>query len=197
MAMHEMGDGYLGNSDVQPSVAEILDNVAMHPNMVLERDKELYGKLVASVIPLEKDDEILFVVTLKALSSAASKMSNIFHVSLLRNIFSMYIWDYGLDARNAILELIVNLAVVADKFLEDCLEMLVRNFQPPERLHDIYQPDFHAHKQRIYGQLYEALCCISSLVPIAPFKLKDILGRRMPKVYAKKKWKWHRLWSAC
>lgn len=189
MATREMEDGYLSDSDVQSSVAEILDNVAKPPIMISEHDGDLYGQLVLMLIPVEKnlDEEILFVTALKALSGAVYKINNIFHVSLLRNIFSIYIWDYGLDARNAILELITNLAIVPDKFLEDCLEMLVRNFQPPGRIRGyIYQPKFHAHKQSIYVQLHEALCYITSLVPIAPFKLKNILDRRMPKVHAEK-----------
>lgn len=185
MAMHEEEDCYLSDSAVYSSVAEILEGVAKPPNMVAERDKDLYEQLLVIVIPStgkkNLDEEILFVTALKALSGVVYRISNIYHASLLRNIFSMCIWDYGLDARTALLELIANLAVVPDKFLEDSLEMLVRNFQPPERMHEyIYQPRWREEKKRINGQLHETLCSITYLVPLAPFKLKSILDRRMP-----------------
>lgn len=185
IAMHEAEDFYLSDSAIYSSIAEMLEGVAKPPNIVAERDKDLYEQLLAIVIPSTRkknlDEEILFVTALKALSGVVYKISNIYHASLLRNIFSMCIWEYGLDARTALLELIANLAVVPDKFLEDSLEMLVRNFQPPERMHGyIYQPRWHEEKKRINGQLHETLCSITHVVPLAPFKLKGVLDRRMP-----------------
>ncbi|KAL0916537.1 hypothetical protein M5K25_014058 [Dendrobium thyrsiflorum] len=185
MAMHEVEDGYLSDSAVYSSIAEILGRVSKPPNMVADRDKDLYEQLLVIVSPLTRkkdlDEEILFVTALKALSGVVYKISNIYHASLLRNIFSMCIWDYGLDARIALLELIANLAVVPDKFLEDSLEMLVRNFQPPERMHEyICQSKWREEKKRIDGQLHETLCSITHLVPLAPVKLMGILRRRMP-----------------
>ncbi|XP_020590752.1 RNA polymerase I-specific transcription initiation factor RRN3-like [Phalaenopsis equestris] len=191
MAMREVEDYYLSDSAVCSSIAEILEGVAKPPNLVAERDRDLYEQLLVIVIPSTRkenlDEEILFVTALKALSLVVYKISNVYHASLLRNIFSMCIWDYGLDARTALLELIANLAVVPDEFLEDSLEMLVRNFQPPERLHGyVYQPRWHEEKKRINGQLYETLYSITYLVPLAPLKLKDVLERRMPTFRANK-----------
>ncbi|PKA63052.1 hypothetical protein AXF42_Ash007848 [Apostasia shenzhenica] len=190
IAMGELQDGYLSDSAAFSSVAEVLQRVAKSRDMITESDREQYDQLLKIVTPTRKknlDEEVLLVTALKALTGVVTRISSTFHYSLLNNVFSMWIWNYGLEARNALLELITNLAVVPDKFLENCLDMLVRNFRPPEWLWaHINQPRWHVEKKMIYGQLHEALRAITYLVPLAPFKLKGILDVRMPKHHSKK-----------
>ncbi|KAK4267909.1 hypothetical protein QN277_024631 [Acacia crassicarpa] len=40
-------------------------------------------------------------------------------------------WNYGTDVMDALLELIIFLAVSDGKYVDMCLDMLVRNFVPP------------------------------------------------------------------
>ncbi|KAG1326802.1 putative Expansin-A16 [Cocos nucifera] len=185
MAIYEMEDGYLSDTEVFYSVIQVLDGVRMAPNLIAESDGDQYANLLSIVDPGKKmgpDEEALLVTALKALSGAVSKIDTVFHGSLLNNIFSMCIWNYGLDARNALLELITTLAAVPDKFLNGCLHMLVSNFLPPRRLREsISQPRWLARKKEVHSQLHLTLHYIAELVPLTPMKLKDVIDKRMPR----------------
>ncbi|KAG1364208.1 RNA polymerase I-specific transcription initiation factor RRN3 [Cocos nucifera] len=185
MAIYEMEDGYLSDTEAFSSVMRVLDGVRMAPNLIAESDRDQYDNLLSIVDPVKKmgpDEEALLVTALKALSGSVSKMDTVFHGSLLNNIFSMCVWNYGLDARNALLELITTLAAVPDKFLNGCLHMLVGNFLPPRRLQEsISQSRWLARKKEVHSQLHMALHYIADLVPLAPVKLKDVIYKRMPR----------------
>ncbi|XP_038983919.1 RNA polymerase I-specific transcription initiation factor RRN3-like isoform X1 [Phoenix dactylifera] len=185
MAVSEMDDGYLSDTEAFSSVIQALDGVRMAPNLIAESDRDQYDNLLGIVAPVKKmgpDEEALLVLALKALSGAVSKIDCVFHGSLLNNIFSMCIWNYGLDARNALLELITTLAAVPDKFLDGCLHMLVGNFLPPRRLREsISQSRWLTRKKEVHSQLHMALHYIAELVPLAPMRLKDVIDKRMPR----------------
>ncbi|XP_008805454.1 RNA polymerase I-specific transcription initiation factor RRN3-like [Phoenix dactylifera] len=185
MAIYEMEDGYLSDTEAFYSVVQVLDGVRMAPNLIAESDRDQYANLLSIVDPGKKmgpDEEALLVTALKALSGAVSKIDTVFHGSLLNNIFSISVWNYGLDARNAMLELITTLAAVPDKFLDGCLHMLVSNFLPPRRLREsISQSRWLTRKKEVHSQLHLALHYIADLVPLAPMKLKDVIDKRMPR----------------
>nr|XP_010913884.2 RNA polymerase I-specific transcription initiation factor RRN3 isoform X2 [Elaeis guineensis] len=185
MAIYEMEDGYLSDTEAFYSVIQVLDGVRMAPNLIAESDRDQYANLLSIVDPGKRmgpDEEALLVTALKALSGAVSKIDTVFHGSLLNNILSMCVWNYGLDARNALLELITTLAAVPDKFLDGCLHMLVSNFLPPRRLREsISQSRWLTRKKEVHSQLHLALHHIADLVPLAPMKLKDVIDKRMPR----------------
>jgi RNA polymerase I-specific transcription initiation factor RRN3 len=133
------------------------------------------------------DDEALLLTTLKALSEAVSNIDIIYHQGLLHNIFTMCIWYFQRDTRDAFLDLIIRLAAMADQYLKECLQMLVNNFTPPGPLAAFMeQPRWLAKKKEIYFQLHESLKTISDTVPLAPRMLKDIIDRSMPKLFDNK-----------
>nr|CAD1840155.1 unnamed protein product [Ananas comosus var. bracteatus] len=178
-------DGYISDSEAFDSVVQVLDAVRMAPSLVAQSDRDQYDTLLSIIDPgkkMDSDKEALLVTALKALTGAVSKIDIIFHGSLLSNIFAMRIWNYGVEARNALLELITSLAAVPDKFLDGCLHMLVSNFLPPERLLEFEShPRFVVKKKEIHKQLHMALHYITDLVPLAPMKLKEVIDRSMPR----------------
>ncbi|TVU08619.1 hypothetical protein EJB05_42028, partial [Eragrostis curvula] len=171
-------------------VERVLQSVRMDPFLVDLSDKDHYDELLSYVDSTKKrsaDDEALLVTTLKALSEAVSKIDIVYHHALLHNIFTMCIWYFRRDTRDALLDLITKLAAVADQFLRECLQMLVNNFTPPVPiLPFMEQPRWLARKKEIYSQLHGSLKLISDTVPLAPMMLKDIIDRSMPKLFDNK-----------
>lgn len=106
-------------------------------------------------------------------------------------IFSLCIWNYGFDTRKAVLELIISLAAVPDKFLDNCLQMLVNNFKAPEKIRESTIHPRIVEKRNIYSELYMALHHIVDLVPLAPMMLKDVIDRRMPRTSEPKEVPWN------
>ncbi|KAL6603199.1 hypothetical protein ACP70R_043560 [Stipagrostis hirtigluma subsp. patula] len=180
----------ISDSDAFRVVEHVLQSVRMDPFLVDLRDKDQYDILLSIVDSTKKrsaDDEALLVTTLKALSGAVSKIDIMYHHALLHNIFTMCIWYFHRDTRDALLDLITRLAAVADQYLRECLQMLVNNFTPPVSLFQyMEQPRWLARKKEIYAQLHESLKVISGTVPLAPRMLKDIIDRSMPKLFDKK-----------
>ncbi|KAG0466812.1 hypothetical protein HPP92_018392, partial [Vanilla planifolia] len=179
-------DGFhLSDAVVSSTISEVLDSVAMASGSIAQEDKDRYNSWV-SLIELQnwdQDQEALLVVSLRALSAVVYKIQINFHGSLLANIFSLSIWEFGPLARDAVLDLIVSLAAVPDKFLDDCLHMLVNNFVPPKRKIIDYRLKWMARK-KIHSELQRALLHISHMVPLAPLKLKDIIDKRIPRYTA-------------
>lgn len=171
-------------------VEHVLQSVSMDPFLVDPSDREQYDILLNILDAVKKrslDDEALLVTTLKALSEAVSKIDMMYHYILLNNIFGMCIWFFQRDTRDAYLDLITRLAAVADKYLRECLQVVVNNFTPPGPLVPyMEQPRWIARKKEIYFQLHECLKTISDTVPLAPRMLKDIIDRSMPKLFDNK-----------
>ncbi|CAL5049822.1 unnamed protein product [Urochloa decumbens] len=129
----------------------------------------------------------MLATTLRALSEAVSKIDIMYHHALLHNIFTMSIWYYNRDTRDALLDLIIRLSAVADQYLRECLQMLVNNFTPPGPLVPQMEKRVSDDKRKeIYSQLHESLKMISDTVPLAPRVLKDIINRSMPKLFDNK-----------
>ncbi|KAJ8500245.1 hypothetical protein OPV22_010797 [Ensete ventricosum] len=178
-------DGYLSDSEAFASVIRVLDGVRTASVLVAQSDRDQYDYLLSIVDPGKRmgpDEEALLATALKALSGAVSKIDIVYHGSLISNIFGLCLWNYGLNARNALLELITSLAAVPDKFLDGCLHMLVNNFLPPRRLREsISQSRWITRKKEVHSELHMALHYIADVVPLAPMKLKSIIEKRMPR----------------
>ncbi|XP_065036648.1 uncharacterized protein LOC135672123 [Musa acuminata AAA Group] len=185
LLIYEAEDGYLSDSEAFASVIHVLDGVRMAPVLVAQSDRDQYDYLLSIVDPGKRmgpDEEALLATVLKALSGAVSKIDIMYHGSLLSNIFGLCLWNYGVDARNALLELITTLAAVPDKFLDACLHMLVVNFLPPRRLREsISQSRWLTRKKEIHNELHMALHYITVIIPLAPMKLRNVIDKRMPR----------------
>ncbi|KAJ8498735.1 hypothetical protein OPV22_009287 [Ensete ventricosum] len=185
LSIYEVEDGYLSDSEAFASVINVLDGVRMAPVLVAQSDRDQYDYLLSIVDPGKRmgpDEEALLATVLKALSGAVSKIDIVHHGSLLSNIFGLCLWYYGVDARNALLELITTLAAVPDKFLDACLHMLVVNFLPPRRLREsISQSRWLTRKKEIHNELRMALHYITVIIPLAPVKLRNVIDKRMPR----------------
>jgi RNA polymerase I-specific transcription initiation factor RRN3 len=168
-------------------VQRVLQSVRMDPFLINLKDKDEYDYLLIAVDPTKKrslDENAVLVTTLKALSESVSKIDIMYHHALLHNIFTMCIWYLHEETRVALLDLITRLAVVADQYLRECLQMLVNNFTPPRPLVPLMeQPGWLAKKKVIYSQLHESLKMISDTVPLAARILKDVINRSMPKLF--------------
>ncbi|KAJ1697892.1 hypothetical protein LUZ63_006404 [Rhynchospora breviuscula] len=174
-------DEQFSDSEAFDKVHSVLDSVRMAPSLVDPNDREQYDYILSVVDPSARfgpDMEALLTTILKALSQAVSRIDPTYHAVLLSNVFQMSIWFFGKDTRTALLKLINNLAVVTDKFLEGCLHMLVSNFVPPYRvLRWLEEPKWDTRKREIHQQLRTCLQKIFEEVPLAPFKLCDILDQ--------------------
>ncbi|KAJ4755061.1 RNA polymerase I-specific transcription initiation factor RRN3 [Rhynchospora pubera] len=167
------------DSEAFAKVHAVLDSVRMAPSLVDPNDREQYDYILSVVDPSARfgpDQEALLTTILKALGQAVSRIDPTYHAVLLSNVFQMSIWFFGNDTRTALLKLINNLAAVTDKFLEGCLHMIVSNFVPPDRvLRWLEEPKWDTRKREIHQQLRTCLQKIFEEVPLAPFKLCDIL----------------------
>ncbi|CAL5041184.1 unnamed protein product [Urochloa decumbens] len=178
------------DSEAFRSVQHVLQSVRMDPFLIDLRDKEQYDILLCAVDSTTRrnsDDQAMLATTLRALSEAVSKIDIMYHHALLHNIFTMSIWYYNRDTRDALLDLIIRLSAVADQYLRECLQMLVNNFTPPGPLVSQMEKLVSDDKRKeIYSQLHESLKMISDTVPLAPRVLKDIINRSMPKLFDNK-----------
>lgn len=185
-AAAEEEEGYASDSEAFSSVHYVLDAVRMEPGLVDLNDKEQYDYLLSIVDPSARfgpDDEALLTTLLKALTRAVSKIDVAYHASLLSNVFRMRIWFFGVETRTALLDLICTLASVPDRYLDGCLHMLVSNFAPPERaLRYLDEPKWIIRKKEVHQELHTCLQHIFQYVPLAAFKLSDVLNKTMPRL---------------
>ncbi|KAE9607849.1 putative RNA polymerase I specific transcription initiation factor RRN3 [Lupinus albus] len=150
-------------------------------------DRENYDELVGYLHPkkyLNPHEIALLVTTLKALSGAASYIDSSYHEALLFAVSRMSLWNYGTDVMDALLELIISLAASNGKYIDWCLEMLVKNFVPP--YFDILKHENGIDKKNnVLSRVHAALKDIADLVPLAPLRLSPIVVQRMPSVFSK------------
>ncbi|KAF3336622.1 RNA polymerase I-specific transcription initiation factor RRN3-like isoform X1 [Carex littledalei] len=187
MVEHEAAgeEGYDSDSEAFSSVHYVLDSVRKAsfyfkaPSLV--NDQYNYLLSIVHVDPSARfgpDEEALLTTALKAMARAVSRFDTSCHDSLLSNVFKMRIWFFGVNTRTALLELIITLAAVPDKYLEGCLHMLVSNFVPPDRvLWWLDEPKWVIRKREIHQELHTCLQYIFKYVPLAAFKLSDVLDK--------------------
>lgn len=152
-------------------------------------DRENYDELVGYLHPkgnLNPDEVAILVTTLKALSGAASYIDSVHHEALLFAVSRMSLWNYGTDVMDALLELIISLAASNGKYIDWCLEMLVKHFVPPYYLLDsLKQENGIDRKTKVLSRVHAALKEIADLVPLAPLRLSPIVVQKMPSVFSK------------
>ncbi|RDX66034.1 RNA polymerase I-specific transcription initiation factor RRN3, partial [Mucuna pruriens] len=152
-------------------------------------DRENYDELVGYLHPkrnLNPDEVAILLTTLKALSGAASYIDAVHHEALLFAVSRMSLWNYGTDVMDALLELIISLAASNGKYVDWCLEMLVKHFVPPLYLIDsLKQEKGIDRKSKVLSRVHAALKEIADLVPLAPLRLSPIVVQKMPSVFSK------------
>lgn len=116
-------------------------------------------------------------------------------------------WHYSPDVMDALVELIIALvrqhfvilarsyvgfifilsyfielqAAASGKYIDSCLDMLVRNFMPPYNFLELLkQPRGLAKKDHVLDRVHSALEDIADLIPLAPLRLKRIVCDKMP-----------------
>ncbi|TKY58404.1 RNA polymerase I-specific transcription initiation factor RRN3 [Spatholobus suberectus] len=152
-------------------------------------DRENYDELVGYLHPkknLNPDEVAILVTTLKALSGAASYIDSVHHEALLFAVSRMSLWNYGTVVMDALLELIISLAASNGKYIDWCLEMLVKHFVPPFYLLDsLKQENGIDRKNKVLSRVHAALKEIADLVPLSPLRLSPIIVQKMPSVFSK------------
>ena len=77
-------------------------------------------------------------------------------------------------------------AAANGKYVDLCLDMLVRNFLPPHYFPEsLKQPRGLDRKDQVLSRVHAALKDIADLVPLAPLRLSPIVIQRMPNVFSK------------
>ncbi|XP_052731608.1 uncharacterized protein LOC108331464 isoform X2 [Vigna angularis] len=134
---------------------------------------------------LSPDEVAILVTTLKALSGAVSYIDSDHHESLLFAVSGMSLWNYGTEVMDALLELITSLAATNGKYIDWCLEMLVKHFVPPRYIYDSLDNENGINrKNKVLSRVHAALKEIADLVPLAPLRLCPIVVQNMPSVFS-------------
>uniref|UniRef100_A0A7N0R8E2 RNA polymerase I-specific transcription initiation factor RRN3 n=1 Tax=Kalanchoe fedtschenkoi TaxID=63787 RepID=A0A7N0R8E2_KALFE len=131
---------------------------------------------------LSSEDIVDLEIILSGLSLAVSNIDLAYHSTLLNTIFGMSMWNYTPDVMDALVKLIISLAVASNgKLLDSCLAMLVANFVPPLSFQKLLNmPRGVTRKDQVLSHVHSSLGQISELVPLAPARLLTIIIQRMP-----------------
>ncbi|ESW06108.1 hypothetical protein PHAVU_010G020100 [Phaseolus vulgaris] len=158
---------------------------------VTKGDRGNYDELVGYLHPkknLNPDEVAILVTTLRALSGAVCCIDPNHHESLLFAVSRMSLWNYGTEVMDALLELIISLAASNGKYIDWCLEMLVKHFVPPFYLIDsLNNENGIDRKNKVLSRVHAALKEIADLVPLAPLRLCPIVVQNMPNVFSKER----------
>uniref|UniRef100_M4E2I8 RNA polymerase I-specific transcription initiation factor RRN3 n=1 Tax=Brassica campestris TaxID=3711 RepID=M4E2I8_BRACM len=123
---------------------------------------------------------------LKALSGSVACIDVNHHRRILSGIFGMSLWDHKPHVMDSLMDLIISLAATSGKYLDNCLNMLIRHFVPPPWVIDrLWQGRVIEQKQHVLSRVHGALLKISLLVPLAPSRLLPMLAHQLPKINKK------------
>ncbi|CAN7103991.1 unnamed protein product [Brassica rapa subsp. narinosa] len=90
----------------------------------------------------------------------------------------MSLWDLKPHVMDALVGLLISLAVTTGKYLDPCLNMLVRHFLPPDWVvKRLSQPRVVKQKMEVLSRVHEALQRICILFPRAPSRILDMLPK--------------------
>nr|VDC70321.1 unnamed protein product [Brassica rapa] len=168
---------YMGNGDLSDTdmVITVRNTLASVQNGECYRYDELVKTMQATK---NSDLEAQLVTALKALSSSVAYLDIIHHEKLLSLVFRMSLWDLKPHVMDALVGLLISLAVTTGKYLDPCLNMLVRHFLPPDWVvKRLSQPRVVKQKMEVLSRVHEALQRICILFPRAPSRILDMLPK--------------------
>ncbi|XP_048629205.1 RNA polymerase I-specific transcription initiation factor rrn3-like [Brassica napus] len=176
---------YMGNGDLSDTdmVITVRNTLASVQNGECYRYDELVKTMQATK---NSDLEAQLVTALKALSSSVAYLDIIHHEKLLSLIivllcyrfFRMSLWDLKPHVMDALVGLLISLAVTTGKYLDPCLNMLVRHFLPPDWvIRRLSQHRVVKQKMEVLSRVHEALLKICILFPRAPSRILDMLPK--------------------
>ncbi|XP_010516632.1 PREDICTED: RNA polymerase I-specific transcription initiation factor RRN3 [Camelina sativa] len=155
-------------------------------------DSDLYNEIVEVMSRDVKDfradfDAVAQLETvLKALSCSVSCIDIVHHYKLLSALFGMKLWDHNPNVMDALVNLVISLAVTSGKYLDSCLNMLIKNFLPPPWvIKNLSNPRILNKKTEVFARVHAAFLKISILVPLTPSRLVPMLSQNMPKIHRK------------
>ncbi|KAF3513272.1 hypothetical protein F2Q69_00001650 [Brassica cretica] len=177
----------VGNNDL--SDTETVLNVRNALASVQNGESDLYDQFVETIQINNRSDDALGAqldALLKALSGSVACIDVNHHRRILSGIFGMSLWDHKPHVMDALVDLIISLAATSGKYLDNCLNMLIRHFVPPPWVIDrLWQNRVIVQKQNVLSRVHEALLKISLLVPLAPSRLLPMLAQQLPKINKK------------
>ncbi|KAH0851171.1 hypothetical protein HID58_091093 [Brassica napus] len=178
---------YMGNGDLSDTdmVITVRNTLASVQNGECYRYDELVKTMQATK---NSDLEAQLVTALKALSSSVAYLDIIHHEKLLSlvsflechcgisNLMSwMLWWVYSYHCQVFVLS---SQAVTTGKYLDPCLNMLVRHFLPPDWvIRRLSQHRVVKQKMEVLSRVHEALLKICILFPRAPSRILDMLPK--------------------
>ncbi|CAN6996128.1 unnamed protein product [Brassica rapa subsp. trilocularis] len=168
---------YMGNGDLSDTdmVITVRNTLASVQNGECYRYDELVKTMQATK---NSDLEAQLVTALKALSSSVAYLDIIHHEKLLSLVFRMSLWDLKPHVMDALVGLLISLAVTTGKYLDPCLNMLVRHFLPPDWvIRRLSQHRVVKQKMEVLSHVHEALLKICILFPRAPSRILDMLPK--------------------
>ncbi|AEE31247.1 RNA polymerase I specific transcription initiation factor RRN3 protein [Arabidopsis thaliana] len=118
---------------------------------------------------------------LKSLSVSVAWIDLVHHKDLLEAM-SLWYHSHRPSVMDALVDLIISLAATSGKYLDPCLNMLVRNFSQPTFKHKVSQTQLVKKMQEVHPRVHAALHKISYLIPLAPWNLVSILAQNMRKI---------------
>jgi RNA polymerase I-specific transcription initiation factor RRN3 len=182
-------ENYVDNVDL--SDTQLVQTVRKALTSVKTGDSDLYSEMVgvmARDIKEFKDPDVVaqLETVLKALSGAVACIDVLHHQKLLSALFRMKLWDHRPDVMDALVNLVISLAVTSGKYLDSCLNMLVSNFVPPPWVvNNLSHSRILNKKIDVLSRVHAALLKISILVPLTPSRLVPMLFQQMPKMHKK------------
>ncbi|CAN7009653.1 unnamed protein product [Brassica oleracea var. botrytis] len=167
-----MGKGDLSDTDMVITVRNTLASVQ-------NGESYRYDELVKTMQATKNSDlEAQLVTALKALSASVAYLDIIHHEKLLCLVFRMSLWDLKPHVMDALVALLISLAVTTGKYLDPCLNMLVRHFLPPDWVvKRLSQHRVMKQKMEVLSRVHEALLKICILFPRAPSRILDMLPK--------------------
>ncbi|EOA29326.1 hypothetical protein CARUB_v10025608mg [Capsella rubella] len=183
-------EDYVGNVDL--SDMGLVQTLRKALTSVKTGDSDLYHQIVEIMnrdmkeFHADPDAVAQLETVLKALSGSVSCIDIAHHSKLLSALFGMKLWDYRPNVMDALVNLVISLAISSGKYLDSCLNMLICNFLPPHWvIRNLSNPRVLNKKIEVLSRVHAALLKISILVPLTPSRLMPMLSQNMPKIYKK------------
>ncbi|KAF8110175.1 hypothetical protein N665_0086s0015 [Sinapis alba] len=181
-SLYVMGKGDLSDTDMVITVRNTLASVQ-------HGESYRYDELVKTMQATKNSDPAVsaqLVTVLKALSCSVAYIDTIHHQKLISLVFRMSLWDLKPHVMDALVGLLVSLAVTTGMYLKYCLYMLIDHFVPPDWVvKRLSQLRVIKQKRNVLSRVHEALLKIFLLFPHASSGILLPLTDNMPKINKK------------